>query len=109
VTAAGVELDPCELEQHYQSPLFREICVTSLPDAEGNDLPVLAVVPAGPHVTAQALADELALLRARAPAHLRLTRLAVLAGPLPRTATGKVRRLQVRALVGRRPAHEGPG
>jgi len=97
VTACGTCLDPVEFEACYRSPLFKELCVTALPDLAGNDLPTLVVVPDGPDVDEARVRREVARLRSSAPAHLRLQRIVILSGPLPRTLTGKLRRRQLAA------------
>jgi long-chain acyl-CoA synthetase len=92
VTAAGETLYPEEVEPYYDSPLFAERCVAGLPDALGNDLPTLFVVPAAPDVGEAQLRRAFDELRAAAPARLRLPHMVRLTGPLPRTVLGKVRR-----------------
>jgi long-chain acyl-CoA synthetase len=91
-TASGETLYPEELEPSYASPLFAELCVTGLPDPEGNDVPALFVVPASPDVGEAELRRAFEDLRAAAPARLRVARLIVWPGPLPRTPLGKIRR-----------------
>jgi long-chain acyl-CoA synthetase len=91
VTAAGDTIYPEEVEPYYASPLFAEWCVAALPGPQGNDLPTLFVVPAAglaEHGLRHAFED----LRAAAPPRFRLHGMERVAGPLPRTATGKVRR-----------------
>jgi long-chain acyl-CoA synthetase len=92
VTAAGETLYPEEVEPYYDSPLFAERCVAGVPGPLGNDLPVLFVVPATPDKREQELRQAFEELRAAAPPRLRVPHLVTLAGPLPRTALGKVRR-----------------
>jgi long-chain acyl-CoA synthetase len=92
VTAAGETLYPEEVEPYYASPLFAEWCAVALPGPDGNDVPTLFVVPAAPAPPDEDLRRAFEDLRAAAPARLRLHGLARVAGPLPRTATGKVRR-----------------
>ncbi len=92
VTSAGETIYPEEAEPYYKSPLFAELCVTALSGEQGNDLPTLFVVPATPDVPDQDLEEAFVDLRASAPARLRVVRMVRLSGPLPRTATGKVRR-----------------
>jgi long-chain acyl-CoA synthetase len=92
VTAAGETLYPEEVEPYYDSPLFAERCVAALPGPQGNDLPTLFVVPISPDADEQALRHTFEDLRAAAPARFRVTNLVRLAGPLPRTALGKIRR-----------------
>jgi rifamycin polyketide synthase module 1/2/3 len=91
VTAAGETIYPEEAEAFYRSPLFAEAAVAALPGDDGNDLPVLFVM-ADPVVTDEELEDAFRSMRASAPARLRLTRLVRRSTPLPRTATGKVKR-----------------
>ncbi len=92
VTSAGETIYPEEAESYYESPLFAELCVTALSAKDGNDLPTLFVVAASPGIPDHDLEEAFADLRASAPARLRLARMVRLPDPLPRTATGKVRR-----------------
>jgi len=92
VTSAGETIYPEEIEPLYQDPLFGELCVTAIPGAHGNDVPTLFVVPATPDVPGDELRRVFSDLRAGAPPRLRIERMLLLEQPLPRTATGKVRR-----------------
>jgi long-subunit acyl-CoA synthetase (AMP-forming) len=92
VTASGDTLYPEEVEPYYDSPLFAERCVAGVPGPHGNDLPALFVVPATPDVGEPELRRAFEELRAAAPPRLRVPHLVPVAGPLPRTALGKVRR-----------------
>jgi long-chain acyl-CoA synthetase len=92
VTAAGDTIYPEEVEPYYASPLFAEWCVAALPGPQGNDVPTLFVVPAAPELPEHALKQAFECLRAAAPARFRLHGMHRLGGPLPRTATGKIRR-----------------
>jgi acyl-CoA synthetase (AMP-forming)/AMP-acid ligase II len=92
VTSAGETLYPEEVEPYYASPLFAEWCVTALPGANGNDLPTLCVVSAAGNTAEGELRRAFEDLRAAAPARFRVHALRQVAGPLPRTPTGKVRR-----------------
>jgi long-chain acyl-CoA synthetase len=89
VTAAGETLYPEEVEAYYASPLFAEQCVAGLPGPNGNDVPTLFVVPIAPEVDLRHAFEK---LRAAAPPRFRVAGMVRLAGPLPRTALGKVRR-----------------
>ena len=91
VTAAGETIYPEEAEYYYKSPLFQELCVAALAGEHGNDIPALFVVQIR-DVTPERLEEAFADLRAAAPARLRVERLVSLAAPLPRTASGKIRR-----------------
>jgi long-chain acyl-CoA synthetase len=102
VTAAGETIYPEEVEPYYASPRFAEWCVAALPGPQGNDLPTLFVVPAAPTLTEGDLRQVFDDLRAAAPARFRLSGVERVAGPLPRTATGKVRRLSVVQLWAKR-------
>jgi long-chain acyl-CoA synthetase len=94
VPANGESIAPEEFEVHYASPHFAEHCVVAVPDAIGNDEPVLVVVPQ------DGGADEIFhSLRAAAPARLRIGRMVVRDAPLPRTALGKVRRREIAAAL----------
>jgi long-chain acyl-CoA synthetase len=92
VTAAGETLYPEEAEAYYASPLFAEQCVAGLPGPHGNDVPTLFVVPAAPGLGQRELRRAVDDLRAAAPPRFRVAGMVSLAGPLPRTALGKVRR-----------------
>jgi long-chain acyl-CoA synthetase len=92
VTASGETLYPEEVEPYYDSPLFAERCVAALPGPHGNDVPALFVVPASPDVDEEELRRAFEDLRAAAPPRLRVAQMVRLAGPLPRTPLGKVRR-----------------
>jgi long-chain acyl-CoA synthetase len=92
VTAAGETIYPEEVEPYYASPLFAEWCVAAVPGPHGNDVPTLFVVPAAPTLAEQELTQAFEDLRAKAPPRLRLHGMVRARGPLPRTATGKVRR-----------------
>ena len=92
VTAAGETLYPEEVEPYYASPLCAEHCVAGLPGPHGNDVPTLFVVPAAPDVDEQDLRRAFDDLRAGAPPRFRVAAMVRLAGSLPRTALGKVRR-----------------
>jgi acyl-coenzyme A synthetase/AMP-(fatty) acid ligase len=59
---------------------------------DGNDLPTLVVVSASPDLADDDLDEIFARLRASAPARFRVARMIRLRDPLPRTATGKIRR-----------------
>jgi len=96
VTATGETVYPDEVEPYYEGLPVEEYCVAPLPGPDGNDSPALIVVlvPERPASTEQA--DELERayreLRAAAPPRCRVERLIPVPGPLPRTASGKVRR-----------------
>lgn len=92
VTAAGETIYPEEMEPYYRSPLFAEFCVAALRGEHGNDSPTLFVVPSSPQLADEELEDAFRERRASTPARLRVERMIRIAGPLPRTASGKVRR-----------------
>lgn len=92
VTAAGETIYPEEAEPYYSDPLFAEFCVTGAPGPDGNDSPTLFVAPVSPDTTSEELDKICAGLRAAAPARFRVDRWVRLEQPLPRTASGKVRR-----------------
>lgn len=92
VSAKGETIHPAEMEPHYSSPLFREHCVAGLRGPDGNDIPTLFAVPASPATPSEALHRAFEQLRNGAPGRCRVERLILLPTPLPRTATGKVRR-----------------
>jgi long-chain acyl-CoA synthetase len=92
VTAAGETIYPDEVEPHYESPLFTELCVTALRGEDGNDVPTLFVVSASPELPDEELRKLFASLRASAPARFRVEQWIRLNNALPRTASGKIRR-----------------
>lgn len=92
VTAAGETIYPEEAEPYYADPLFSEWCVTGAPGPDGNDCPTLFVASASPDATTNEFDEAVARLRAAAPARFRVYRWIRLEQPLPRTASGKVRR-----------------
>jgi long-chain acyl-CoA synthetase len=93
VTDTGETIHPEEFEQCYQSPIFAELCVAGVSGGNGNDLPVLFVVPASPAISESEIEATFAKLRAAAPSRLRIKSVVRIQNPLPRTATGKVRRV----------------
>ena len=92
VTASGETIYPDEVESYYAHPLFAELCVAPVAASDGNDIPVLFVVPTSPDLADRQLRDAFADLCAAAPARLRVSRIARLTRPLPRTLSGKIRR-----------------
>jgi long-chain acyl-CoA synthetase len=93
VTADGETIYPEEIEPHYQSERFAEWCVVPFPEPDGNDRPVLCVVPAE-GADREAVERDFRALRANAPARLRVQGLTVV-GSLPRNPLGKVRRREL--------------
>jgi long-chain acyl-CoA synthetase len=92
VTSAGETIYPDEVEPYFASPLFVELAVVPAPGDDGNDRPVLVVVPADPTANVAALTKAALSLNAAAPARLRVSGVIVRTDPLPRTAVGKIRR-----------------
>ncbi len=90
VTAAGETIYPEEIEACYGDAAFRELCVAGVPGPHGNDLPTLFVVP--DEERRGDVAATAQRLRASAPARLRVADVVTRREPLPRTASGKVRR-----------------
>jgi long-chain acyl-CoA synthetase len=103
VTSSGETIYPDEIEPWYSSPLFAELAVVPLPGPDGNDRPVLVVVPSDPSSGIVTMKRAMAALRAAAPARLRVAGVVSRAEPLPRTAVGKIRR---QALAAGCQAHE---
>jgi long-chain acyl-CoA synthetase len=97
VTDTGETLYPEEIEPYYRHPFFAEWCVAGLSDNGGNDAPVLFVVPASSSTGEACLQEAFKEMKALAPARLRIPRMIALDHPLPRTATGKIRRRLVAA------------
>jgi long-chain acyl-CoA synthetase len=92
VTSAGETIYPDEVEPYFTSPLFAELAVVPAPAEDGNDRPILVIVPVDPAADVAALKKAAAALNAAAPARLRVSGCIVRAEPLPRTAVGKIRR-----------------
>ena len=90
VTAAGETVYPDEVEPYYEGLPVEEFCVAPMPGPDGNDAPALIVVPVPDH--AHEIEPAYRELRAAAPSRCRVERLIPVRGPLPRTASGKVRR-----------------
>jgi len=95
VTEAGDTIYPEEIEPYYSSDLFQEHCVVPFAGDNGNDHPVLCVVPGQGRADAGELEACFKRLRARAPGRFRLGKMVCLDGPLPRTAVGKIQRRQL--------------
>lgn len=89
VTATGSTIYPEEIEPYYESELFDEYCIAPVRGPDGNDRPMLFVVS---QQAIEAVEEAFSELRARAPAALRASDVVRVEGPLPRTASGKVRR-----------------
>lgn len=100
VTAAGDTLHPEEIEPYYASRLFAEHCVAPVPGPDGNDVPVLVVVPKRRDVDDDVddlLRGEFDDLRAAAPARYRIAVMTRRDQPLPRTLLGKLKRRELGA------------
>jgi long-chain acyl-CoA synthetase len=102
VTATGETVYPDEVEPCYAGLPVEEYCVAPLPGADGNDSPTLIVVPLAGR--ADELEPAYRELRAAAPPRCRVERLLQIPGPLPRTASGKVRRRLLAEELARRGA-----
>src|SRR6476619_2149739 len=95
IKAGGIWVTPSEVESRLlEHPLVSEAAVVGFPDAAGLDKPVACVVATGP-----LSADELIAWRREGLAHFKSPRAIVFVGDLPKTATGKLQRFKVRALV----------
>jgi acyl-coenzyme A synthetase/AMP-(fatty) acid ligase len=89
VTADGGRSTPDEIEPWYRAPDFAEVAVVPGTARDGNDRPVLVLVPAGPSIDREAIRRTVASLRAAAPPRLRVAGSVCRAEPLPRTAAGR--------------------
>jgi len=95
IKAGGIWVTPSEVESRLlEHPLVSEAAVVGFPDAAGLDKPVACVVTTGP-----VSADELIAWCREGLAHFKSPRAIVFVGDLPKTATGKLQRFKVRALV----------
>jgi benzoate-CoA ligase family protein len=97
--AGGIWVSPAEVESRLlEHPAVREAAVVGLADADGLDKPVGVVVlaDADAHVV-----DEATLITwcRDGMAHFKAPRHVVFVDDLPKTATGKLQRFKVRALL----------
>ena len=103
--AGGIWVSPAEVESRLlEHPAVREAAVVGVADADGLDKPVAVVVVGGDDDP-----DELVQWCRDGLAHFKAPRQVVFVDDLPKTATGKLQRFKVRALVvARRPASRDP-
>ncbi len=95
IKAGGIWVSPAEVEARLlQHPGVLEVAVIGVPDADGLDKPVAAVVSGAVPVTA----DELIAFARDGLAHFKAPRRVVFVDELPKTATGKMQRYKVRML-----------
>ncbi len=111
VLPSGKNVYPDEVEAHYaRSPLVGEICVLGVRDEashfEGAEKLCAVVVPDFDYLKANHIANareairyELDNLGRELPEHQRVRAYVVRAEPLPRTATRKVRRFELRSQI----------
>lgn len=95
--AGGIWVSPAEVESRLlEHPAVVEAAVVGLADDDGLDKPVAVVVPAE-----GATIDEAALIAwcREGLAHFKAPRHVVFVDDLPKTATGKLQRFKVRALL----------
>lgn len=92
VTEAGDTIYPEDIEPYYSCDLFQEHCVVPFAGDNGNDRPVLCVVPGQGKADAGELEACFKRLRSRVPGKFRLSKMVCLDKPLPRTAAGKLQR-----------------
>jgi long-chain acyl-CoA synthetase len=93
VPRSGETLWPEEIEESYASPLFRDVCVAPRRGPQGNDEPVLFVVPAV--ADRDALMREFRRLRSEASPRTRLKEMEIMNRPIPRTADGRILRREL--------------
>ncbi len=95
IKAGGIWVSPAEVESRLlEHPCVREVAVIGVPDADGLDKPVAAVVSGAAPVTA----EELIAFARDGLAHFKAPRRVVFVDELPKTATGKMQRYRVRQL-----------
>ncbi|MFD5129270.1 AMP-binding protein [Streptomyces olindensis] len=91
----GITVSPLEVETVLRGhPAVREVAVAAVPDGRGASRLRAFVVPVGP--VRDGLADELIALARENLAAFKVPRSVSFVPSLPRTATGKLRRLLVR-------------
>ncbi|MGI8522445.1 MAG: benzoate-CoA ligase family protein [Nocardioides sp.] len=92
--AGGIWVSPAEVESRLlEHPAVREAAVVGVTDADGLDKPVAVVVGEG------VPADELLVWCRDGLAHFKAPRQVVFVDDLPKTATGKLQRFKVRAML----------
>jgi acyl-CoA synthetase (AMP-forming)/AMP-acid ligase II len=97
IKVSGYQVSPVEIEGVLAtSSLVRDCAVFGVPDERRGETPVAAVVPADP-----ATADAAQLIAWLTPqlAHYKQLRAVYFVPEVPRTASGKIQRHKVRALV----------
>jgi benzoate-CoA ligase family protein len=98
--AGGIWVSPAEVESRLlEHPSVREVAVVGVADENGLDKPVAVVVRGD--APGDAEVDEAALIAwcRDGLAHFKAPRHVVFADDLPKTATGKLQRFKVRALL----------
>jgi acyl-coenzyme A synthetase/AMP-(fatty) acid ligase len=99
IKAGGIWVSPGEVEACLlRQPGVAQAAVVAVPDADGLDKPVACVVPAPGAVLDP---DELIAACREALAAFKRPRHILIVDSLPVTATGKVRRFEVRAMAAR--------
>ena len=96
--AGGIWVSPAEVESRLlEHASVQEVAVVGLADADGLDKPVAVVVadPGAPVVRA----EELVAWCREGLAHFKAPRQVIFVEELPKTATGKLQRFKVRALL----------
>ena len=92
--SGGIWVSPAEVESRLlEHPGVRQAAVVGVADSDGLDKPVAVVVATG--VTP----EELITWCRDGLAHFKAPRQVVFADDLPKTATGKLQRFKVRALL----------
>jgi benzoate-CoA ligase family protein len=95
--AGGIWVSPAEVESRLlEHTAVQEVAVVGLADADGLDKPVAVVVTAAGHETD---AEALVAWCRDGLAHFKAPRHVVFVDELPKTATGKLQRFKVRALL----------
>jgi benzoate-CoA ligase family protein len=97
IKAGGIWVSPTEVEERLRAhPAVAQVVVVSVPDAEGLDKPVAAVVlTTGAAVTA----DDLVVWCREGLAAFKRPRHVLVFDELPTTATGKLQRFRIRELA----------
>jgi benzoate-CoA ligase len=107
IKAGGIWVSPSEVEARLlEHPAVTEVAVVGLPDAAGLDKPLAAVVTRADSPVTEA--DLVEFCRAGLAAFKR-PRQVVVVNELPKTATGKLQRYRVRAMLAELVATTGSG